>query len=57
MRQLEAVFRGLPDDIAAAGMLPSVTTGDPLDVKVAAGLLAESLGRDVEPLSSPTTTC
>ncbi|MBK8172761.1 MAG: hypothetical protein IPK60_20820 [Sandaracinaceae bacterium] len=50
MRQLEAVFRGLPDDIAAAGMLPSVTTGDPLDVKVAAGLLSRVARSDVEPL-------
>lgn len=50
MRQLEAVFRDLPDDIAAAGILSSVTSGDPLDIKVAAGLLSRVARSDVEPL-------
>lgn len=50
MRQLEAVFRDLPDDIAAAGILSSVTSGDPLDIKVAAGLLSTVARSDVEPL-------
>lgn len=50
MRQLEAVFRHLPDDIAAAGILSSVTSGDPLDIKVAAGLLSRVARSDVEPL-------
>lgn len=50
MRQLEAVFRHLPDDIAAAGLLSSVTSGDPLDIKVAAGLLSRVARSDVEPL-------
>ena len=50
MRQLEAVFRGLPDDIAVAGVLSSVTSGDPLDIKVAADLLSRVARSDVEPL-------
>ncbi len=50
MRQLEAVFRHCPDDIAAAGILSSVTSGDPLDIKVAAGLLNRVARSDVEPL-------
>ena len=50
MRQLEAVFRHLPDDIAAAGVLSAVTSGDPLDIKVASGLLSMVARSDVEPL-------
>lgn len=50
MRQLEAVFRHLPDDTAAAGILSSVTSGDPLDINVAAGLLSRVARSDVEPL-------
>jgi len=50
MRQLEAVFRHLPDDVAAAGVLSSVTSGDPLDIKVAADLLSKVARPDVEPL-------
>lgn len=50
MRQLEAVFRDLPDDIAAAGIHSSVTSGDPLDIKVATGLLSRVARSDVEPL-------
>lgn len=50
MRQLEAVIRDLPDDIAAAGILSSVTSADPLDIKVAAGLLSRVARSDVEPL-------
>ena len=50
MRQLEAVFRRLPDDVAAAGVLSSVTSGDPLDIKVAADLLSKVARSDVEPL-------
>jgi hypothetical protein len=50
MRQLEAVFCDLPDDIAAAGILSSVTSDDPLDIKVAAGLLSRVARSDVEPL-------
>jgi hypothetical protein len=50
MNQLEAVFRRLPDDIAAAGVLSSVTSGDPLDIKVAADLLSRVARSDVESL-------
>ena len=49
-RQLEAVFRALPDDVAVAGVLSSVTSGDPLDIKVAADLLSRVARSDVEPL-------
>jgi hypothetical protein len=50
MNQLEAVFRGLADDVAAAGVLSSVTDGDPLDIQVAADLLSRVARSDVEPL-------
>ena len=50
MTQLETVFRHLPDDFAAAGVLSSVTSGDPLDVKVAADLLSRVARTDAEPL-------
>jgi len=50
MRQLEALFRRLPDDVAAAGILSSVTSGDPLDIKVAADLLSKVARSDLEPL-------
>jgi hypothetical protein len=51
MRQLEAVFRHVSDDVAAAGILSVVTSGDPLDIKVAADLLNRLVRSDVEPLS------
>jgi hypothetical protein len=44
------VFRRLPDDVAAAGVLSSVTNGDPLDIKVAANLFSRVARSDVEPL-------
>ena len=47
--QLEAVFRRLPNDIVAAGVISSVTAGDPLDIKVAADLL----NRVARPLEEP----
>ena len=50
MRQLEAVFLGLPHDVAAAGVLSSVTKGDPLDIKVAADLFSRVARLDVEPV-------
>ncbi|HFE43886.1 MAG TPA: hypothetical protein ENJ18_00115 [Nannocystis exedens] len=50
MRQLEAVFRHLPGDIAATGILSSVTSGDALDIKVAAGLLSRVAKSNEEPL-------
>lgn len=51
MRQLETVFHGLPGDVAAAGILTSVTSGDPLDIELAADLLTRVARPDVEPLS------
>ena len=50
MRQLEAVFRCLPDDVATTGVLSSITNGDPLDIKVAADLFSRVARSDVEPL-------
>lgn len=50
MRQLEAVFRGLPDDDAVAGVLSSITSGDSLDIRIAADLLSRVARSDVEPL-------
>jgi hypothetical protein len=49
-RQLEALFRHLPSDVAAAGVLLSATSGDPLDIKVATDLLSKVARSDVEPL-------
>ena len=51
MRQLGAVFRGLPDDIVAEGILSSVTEGDALDVKVTADLLSKVARPEHEPVS------
>ncbi len=51
MRQLETVFRRLPGDIAAAGILSSVKSVDPLDIKVAASLLSRVARSNEEPLS------
>jgi hypothetical protein len=48
MNQLEDVFRGLPDDIAVAGIMASVTSGDPLDIKVASNLLSRVASPSVE---------
>jgi hypothetical protein len=50
MNQLEAVFRRLPDDVAAGGVLLSTTSGDALDIRVAADLLSRVARSDVEPL-------
>ena len=49
-RQLETVFRLLPGDLVAAGVLSSVTIGDPLDIKVVADLLSRVARPDLEPL-------
>ena len=49
-KQLEVVFRHLPDDVATAGVLSSVTSGNPLDIKVAAYVLSRVARPDVEPL-------
>ena len=40
-RQLEDLFRRLPDDVAAAGVVSSVINGDVVDIKVAARLLKQ----------------
>ena len=50
MKQLETVFRRLPCDVAAASILSSVTSADPLDIKAAAGLLSRVARSDMEPL-------
>ena len=50
LRQLEALFRRLPDDVVAAGVLSSVTSSNPLDIKVAADLLSKVARADLEPL-------
>ena len=50
MRQLEGVFRGLPDDIAVAGIMSSVTVGDAVDITVAARLLSRVARSNTEPL-------
>ena len=49
MRQLKAVFRCLPDDAVADGILSSVTSGDPLDIKVAVHLLRRVVRPDLDP--------
>ncbi|MGU7776280.1 NACHT domain-containing protein [Burkholderia sp. MR1-5-21] len=50
IRQLETVFHDFSDDVAAAGVLLSVTSGVPLDIKVAADLLTKIARSDAEPL-------
>ena len=50
VRQLEAVFRRLPDDVAAVGILSSVKSGDPPAIKVAADLLSRVARPHLEPL-------
>lgn len=50
INQLKAVFRRIPDDVAAAGILSSVTGDDALDIKVASDLLSRVARFDVEPL-------
>ena len=50
MRQLEAVFRRIPSDVAAAGVLSSVTSDSPLDIQVAANLLSRVARLEVAPL-------
>lgn len=49
-RQLEALFHRLPDDVAAAGVLSCVVSGDALDIKVTADLLSRVARPDLEPL-------
>lgn len=50
MHQLEALLRRLPDEVAAASVLSSVTSGEPLDIKVAADLFSRVARSDVEPM-------
>ena len=50
MRQLDTLFRSLPDDVVADGVLSSVVKGDPLDVKIAADLLSRVARPNLEPL-------
>ena len=50
INQLEALFRRFPDDVAAGGVISSITDGDPLDIKVATSLLSRVARSDVEPL-------
>lgn len=49
MSQLKAVFRCLPDDEVADGILSSVTSGDPLDLKIAVHLLRRVVRPDRDP--------
>jgi len=48
--QLENLFRHLPGDIAAAGILSTATSGDPLDIKVTTGVLNRVDRSDTAPL-------
>src|SRR5262249_53160901 len=50
MNQLEGVFYRLPDEVAAAGILLSVISGDPFDMIVASHLLSRVARSDLEPL-------
>jgi hypothetical protein len=50
MKQLEAVFRRIPDDVAVAGILSAATRGDPLEVTVAANLLSRVARSDMASL-------
>ena len=50
MRQVRDMFRALPDDLGVAGIFSSVTSGDPLDIKVVADLLGHDFIFDIEPL-------
>ena len=49
MSQLKAVFRCLPDDEVADGILSSVTSGDLLDIRVAVHLLRRVVRPDLDP--------
>lgn len=50
IRQLETVFRQLPDDQIAEGILSSVTCGNPIDIKITAELLSRAARPNLEPL-------
>lgn len=48
--QLDTLFRRLPDDAVADGVLSSVVNGDPLDIEIAADLLSRVAWVNLEPL-------
>ena len=50
-RQLKELFQRLPGDIAAAGILQVVATGDPLDILVTTDVLSRIARPDVERLN------
>lgn len=50
LNQLEALFRQLPDEIVATGVLSSVKSGDGVDITVAAELLNRVAKSNTEPL-------
>ena len=51
LKQLEAAFRALPDDVAVTGVLASIDgAGEPIDIIVAAHLLSKVARRDQTPL-------
>lgn len=50
IRQLESVFRHFSGDLAANGILSCINQGDPLDVRVAAGLLSRVARSGEEPI-------
>ena len=52
-RQLKELFRRLPGDVAATGILDAVAAGDPLDILVTTDVLSRSTRPDVERLSVP----
>jgi hypothetical protein len=47
---LETVFRALPDDIAVAGIVASVTSGERADITIAADLLSRVARSELAPL-------
>ena len=49
-RQLENLFRSLPGDLAVAGILSSITNGDPIDISVVTRLMSRVARSDMEPL-------
>lgn len=51
IKQLDAVFRRIPSDFAAEGVLSAVTVGNPPDIKLAADLFSKVARSALEPLS------
>lgn len=50
IRQLEALYRSLPDNLAVDGVVSSVADGNPLDIKVATRALSRVARTGEEPL-------